>query len=196
MKITFVTSNKKKVEETSQILKRYGIEVVAKPFALIEPGEGTVEEIALHKLKQVISKGEDQVMVDDAGIYFRAFPQFPGVLSKRIFQCLGYRGIKKLLAGEDRTAWFEGTIAVCWRGRICSFTGITPGFIIEDWPEDLNPNPSFPYDPIFVPEGESVVWQELSDEKKAFYSYRRKALEKMAEWILQIEHQTGKEGVC
>ncbi|WP_168188739.1 non-canonical purine NTP pyrophosphatase [Thermoflavimicrobium daqui] len=183
MKLLFATSNPGKLNEAIQVLEPFGIEVVECSLELVEPDVNTVREVAAQKLKQAIDQGYDQVMVDDTGIYFAAYQQFPGVLTKRIFHGIGYRGIAKLLEGEDRTAWFEGAIAICWNGQVQLFTGMTNGRIIDQIGEDIKPEPGFPYDPIFIPEGEMEVLQNLPREKRLFYSYRRIALEKMVKWL-------------
>ncbi|SEN47960.1 non-canonical purine NTP pyrophosphatase [Lihuaxuella thermophila] len=186
MKIFFATQNEGKLWEAGRILGPLGIEVVPVPVELSEPDAGTMEEVARIKLKQVMERGMTRVMVDDAGIYFAAYPQFPGVLTKRVFHRIGYRGVAKLLAGESREAWFEGTVAVCWDGQIRTFSGVTRGRIIESISEKIRPEPGFPFDPIFVPEGEHRALNEMPVEDRLRYSYRRKALEKMAEWMRMV----------
>ncbi|SFI63497.1 non-canonical purine NTP pyrophosphatase [Thermoflavimicrobium dichotomicum] len=193
MKILFATSNQGKLSEAKAVLEPLGLEVVPFPLSLIETDAGTVKEVALQKIKQAMEQGYDQVMVDDAGIYFAAYHQFPGVLTKRIFNGIGYRGIAKLLAGENREAWFEGTVAVCWKGQVQTFSGITKGHIIDPLTEDIQPVPGFPFDSVFIPEGEHHVLKDLPMEKRLFYSYRRKALEKMAHWLFLHEKKNGQQ---
>lgn len=187
VKLTFVTSNQKKWQEAKEILAPYGIEVVAKHLTLREGEFGRVEEVARDKLEQVMIENRD-VMVDDTGIYFDAYPDFPGVLSKRLYQMIGYKGIDRLLRGESRKAWFEGAIAVSFRGQIQVFIGRTEGEIDHFDPERLpfDPQRSFPYDPIFIPKGEKEVLEKLDDHRKLELSYRRKALLQMVEWIQEV----------
>ncbi len=185
MKLIFATQNKEKVTETKKILAPYGIEVWCHPVSFTEPDSGTVEETARAKLEQVRQQGLDHVMVDDAGIYFAAYPDFPGVLSKRIVQRIGYKGIRKLLMKESREACFKGAVGIYWNGEMKVFCGETKGRIIEDIDENESVFPGFPYDPIFVPEGAAKVLSELSEEESQVYSYRRKALDRMAKWLRQ-----------
>lgn len=195
LKIIFATTNEGKLLEARRVLTPLGYEVIGKPVRIVEPDEGTVEEIAMNKLEQALEQlqGNSVIMVDDAGIFFHAYPQFPGVLTKRIFERIGYRGIRKLLIDEPRSAWFEGTIAVYWHGEKKIFSGTTLGKVAEYITDDLIPEPGFPYDPIFIPEGETNVLSQLPIEKRLFYSYRRKALEKMAEWVRSIEKTVNKK---
>ncbi|TCS95693.1 non-canonical purine NTP pyrophosphatase [Hazenella coriacea] len=183
MNIYFATQNQGKIEEANQVLAPLGYEVVGVQVPMVEPDTGTVEEIARTKLQQAMKHGYERIMVDDAGIYFTAYPQFPGVLSKRIFHRLGYRGLEKLLKDESREAWFEGAVSVYWDGHIQTFMGRTYGHLIEPLTSIQDENHSFPYDPAFIPQGDTRVLQQMSLEEKLVYSYRRRALEKMAKWL-------------
>lgn len=183
MRLFFVTQNKAKVAEARGILAPYGIEVEQRMVSFVEPDAGTVEETARAKLKQVRKKGLDQFMVDDAGIYFAAYTDFPGILSKRIYERIGYKGIHKLLQGEKREAWFRGAVGICFNGAMKIFSGETRGHIIETIDKSKSTLSDFPYDPIFIPEGESRVLSQLSEEEWKIYSYRRKALVRLAEWL-------------
>lgn len=188
MELTFVTSNRAKWLEAREILGAWGIELRLASHSMWEPDHGSVDEIANEKLKQVMEL-EENVMVDDAGIFFEAYPNFPGVLSKRAFHLLGYKGIQKLLVNESRKAWFEGAIAVSFRGQQNIFIGKTEGTIGDFDPELLTKylDHPYPYDPIFIPEGKDTVLEELVHEQKLACSYRRKALVQMAEWILRSD---------
>jgi XTP/dITP diphosphohydrolase len=186
MKILFATQNEGKLTEANQVLAPFGIEVVSVNIPLMEPDAGTVAEVARVKLKQVMERGYDRIMVDDAGIYFAAYPQFPGVLTKRVYERIGYRGIEKLLQGESREAWFEGAVAVCWNGLVKTFTGITHGKIVDKMSDAIVPETGFPFDPIFIPDGDTRVLKEMPVEERMRYSYRRKALTKMADWLRKV----------
>jgi XTP/dITP diphosphohydrolase len=189
MKIFFATQNKGKLAETRQILSSFGFAVESINISLAEPDAGTVEEVARIKLEQASGCGYDPIIVDDAGIFFAAYPGFPGVLTKRVFERIGYRGIKKLLSGEDRKAWFEGAVAVRWRGKQQIFTGKTTGIILNEWPDRVEPEPGFPFDPIFIPDGGTKVLKEMTPTERMAYSYRRQALEKMAQWMKEMEKE-------
>lgn len=186
MKILFATQNKAKLQEASQVLTPLGIEVERVSIPLYEPDAGTAGEIAAIKLEQARQQGYETVMVDDAGIYFAAYDQFPGILSKRIFHRIGYKGIRKLLEGEVRDAWFEGAVAVAWRGRTETFIGTTHGRIIEEIDDQMQPDPGVPFDRIFIPDGDVRVLSAMTDQERLHYSYRRKALEKLAAWLKKM----------
>ncbi|QKI83409.1 non-canonical purine NTP pyrophosphatase [Kroppenstedtia eburnea] len=183
MILPFATQNKGKLTGARQVLEPLGIRVDPLPLDLAEPDFGSVEEVTGEKLRQVRALGYDRVMVDDAGIFFSAYDGFPGILSKRVFQRIGYKGVMKLLEGESREAWFEGAVAVLWDGETAFFSGKTPGHLLRVDPANITPEPDFPFNPIFVPRGDDRTLSQMSPRERKRYSYRGKALEELASWL-------------
>lgn len=185
--LQFATTNQGKIREARDVLLSFGIEIEPLLINFAEPTEGSISEVALHKLTQVMKEGYQNVMVEDSGIFFAAYSQFPGILSKRVFQGIGYQGIEKLLAGETREAWFEGAVAVNWKGKTEVFSAKTFGQIIPQKDQKLKPESGLPFDPIFVPRGETQVLRQLPYQKRMEHSYRRKTLVQLARWIHKME---------
>ncbi|MFD1427481.1 non-canonical purine NTP pyrophosphatase [Kroppenstedtia sanguinis] len=185
MILPFATQNQGKLTEARQVLEPMGIQVDPLPLDLAEPDFGSVEEVTREKLRQVQAMGYQRGMVDDAGIFFNAYDGFPGILSKRVFQRIGYKGVMRLLEGESREAWFEGAVAVLWDGETAIFSGKTPGHLLKADPADLSPEPDFPFNPIFIPRGDERTLSQMSPQERKKYSYRRKALEELASWLKQ-----------
>ncbi|SMO65405.1 non-canonical purine NTP pyrophosphatase [Melghirimyces algeriensis] len=183
MILPFATQNEGKLQEARQVLQPYGIRVQSLSLDLVEPDLGTIEDVTKEKMNQVQSLGYQRVMVDDAGIFFKAYNRFPGILSKRVFQGIGYRGVMKLLDGESRDAWFEGAVAVLWDGKRAVFSDRTPGRIVNTIPSNIDPEPGFPFNPIFIPNGDHRTLAEMSPQERQQYSYRGKVLKKVADWI-------------
>lgn len=187
MELYFATQNQGKVTEADQILRQFGIRVLPVPFNFRESTAGTTASIAQQKLAQIKEQGYQRVMVEDSGIYFAAYQHFPGVLSKRVFQGIGYAGLERLLQGVSRQAWFEGSVAVHWHGHEGVFSATMSGQMIDPFPHNPQPEPGHPFDPLFVVTGETIPFQQLSIEKRLHYSYRRMALLKMVQWIHRLK---------
>ncbi|SFS32624.1 non-canonical purine NTP pyrophosphatase [Marininema halotolerans] len=185
MILPFATMNEDKLKEAKRVLSPHGIQVTSLPVPLVEPDTGSIESVAWEKLKQVRERGYERAMVDDAGIFFAAYPFFPGILTKRIFNRIGYKGMLKLLEGESRQAWFEGAMGVLWDGETVVFSAKTPGEILEHVPHHTPEEPGFPFNRIFVPEGEHRTFGEMSMEEREAYSYRGQVLKKVAHWLIQ-----------
>ncbi|SHE95113.1 dITPase [Seinonella peptonophila] len=193
MKLYFATQNKGKQQEVNKVLLPYGIEVVPLEIELEEAITGTIRTIAEQKLAQAVAIGVEPIMVEDSGLFLTAYPKFPGILSKRIFERIGYRGFEKLLVGEKRTAWFEGVIGLAFRGKMAFFHAKTEGSMVDPFPPQPQPEPGLPFDPIFIPDGETKVTQQLSIERQMYHSYRRKALEQMIHWMKEVKDD---ESLC
>lgn len=191
MQIHFATTNQGKIQEAQQLLNKYGIDVVSVSFSSPEGTTGTVTEIARQKLQPLIDQGYQQVMVEDSGIFLEAYAGFPGVLSKRVFEGIGYKGFEKLLQNETRKAWFEGAIAIYWHGEVQVFTASMEGEILQCFPRSLQAEPGLPFDAIFCVSGERLPLQQLSADKRYHYSYRRLALEEMVHWLHTRPEQIG-----
>ncbi|MDR6225629.1 non-canonical purine NTP pyrophosphatase [Desmospora profundinema] len=190
MILPFATLNEGKLREARHVLSPMGIDVIRLPLELIEPDAGTIEEVTREKLRQVKEMGIDRVMVDDAGIFFAAYDHFPGILTKRIFERIGYKGIFKLLEGETRQAWFEGAIALLWDGETQIFSARTHGRLLDTLPPDVKPEAGFPFNPIFVPAGDHRTLAEMSPDERERYSYRGKVLKEAARWLNERNVET------
>ncbi len=191
MRLLFVTTNKEKLKEARLALAPYGHQVDSIDYEFIEPTNCGIEMVAKEKLSQLEQAilGDSPVLVDDSGLYFFAYEGFPGILTKRIFQQIGYKGIRKLLVDEDRRAYFHGVVALMWKGEAKTFHGRMYGRIIEDIPYDLPTDSQYPFDPIFIPRGSEMTMSQLTIEEKLKYSYRRKALDQLGEWLEEGRHE-------
>ncbi|MFC4077489.1 non-canonical purine NTP pyrophosphatase [Salinithrix halophila] len=187
MILPFATKNEGKLKEAEQVLMPCGIQVTPLSLELAEPDSGSIEEVAREKMRQVMEMGYRRAMVDDAGIFFAAYQQFPGILTKRIFERIGYKGIMKLLEGETRKVWFEGAVGVLWDGESAIFSARTSGRLLKMNPSDIQPEPGFPFNPLFVPDGETRTFAEMKPEEREAYSYRGRALKKAVHWLRGLQ---------
>jgi len=185
MKIVYLlTSNLGKVEEIKLHLKKFGIDVLAKDMEIPEIKSESQEDIAIEKVKFAVKKIKKPVITEDTGIYFEAYKNFPGTNSRWLYESIGYEGILKLLEGKSRKAYFKTTIGFCEPDKEPKvFVGICKGEIVNK--PSGNPHPRLPYDAIFVPEGETRTFAEMTKEEKNRYSHRAKSAEKFAEWFIK-----------
>jgi len=180
--IYLLTSNPGKVEEIKLHLKKFGIDVVAEDMEIPEIKSDNQEDIAIEKVKFAAKKIKKPVITEDTGIYFEAYKNFPGTNSRWVFETVGYEGILKLLEDKIRKAYFKTTIGFCEPGEESKvFVGICRGEITNKLTG--NPHPRLPYDAIFIPEGDTRTFAEMTKEEKNKFSHRAKAVEKFAEWF-------------
>lgn len=181
MKLAFVTTNRHKFEEVRNILSEFGIDVEWKDINLPEP-DGDIDSVAKEKAKYASSRLNKVAVVDDTGVFFEAYDDFPGSRPKFVFNSIGYDGIMRLLKGKSRKAYFRTVVGYCEPGKKpIVFDGIMRGEITENiFDEDKD---VLPYMRIFVPEGYKKVISSFTLEEKNRISHRAKAFRKLGEYL-------------
>ena len=79
----------------------------------------------------------------------------------------------------DRSAQFKTVITLYWEGVEHQFEGIIRGQIANV----KTGSGGFGYDPIFIPEGESRSFAEMSLSEKNQFSHRARAIEKLVSFF-------------
>ncbi len=179
MKIIFATSNKHKVEEAYAILKEYNLIVEHLNIKYNEARADTVEEVVKDSVSKLANKLKLELVIEDTGIFFKAYNNFPGPYPKRVFEKLGYDGILSLLKDKNKEAYFKTVVGYCRPGKEpLLFDGILEGIISEEI-FDLDKY-VMPYERIFIPNGYDITLSKLSREEKNKASHRAKAFRKFA----------------
>jgi len=182
MKLTFITTNKYKVEEIDAVLKNYGLEIEQVVMEYPEDKEKDVAEVAAESAKYLSKKLNKPVITEDTGLYFKAYNNFPGALPKFLFKGVGFEGIFKLLRGKDKKAYFKTVIAYCEPDEDpILFEAEMHGSITE---KIILPSADvMPYDHIFIPAGRSKAIVEMSTEEKNSFSQRGQTAAKLGEYL-------------
>lgn len=165
-----VTSNEHKWREAQRILGRE-LERVA--LELPELQAATIGEVALEKARAAFARLGRPVVVEDAGIELVAFGGFPGPFTRYWEQLGGLESICRAVDGLPR-----GVTAVCALG-VCDGAGAR---VIEGRASGLiSPSPvgsqGFGWDAIFIPEGETRTFGQMTAAEKDARSHRRRAWE-------------------
>ena len=184
MKLFFVTSNEHKVEEVAHVLASHGIEVEQVDTELAEPDVGSQERVALYKAEQAYALVTKPVIVEDTGIYFKAYHDFPGIFAKRVYLGIGFKGLLKLLQGEDRRALFKVVIVLQWGKRKNQrklFVGTLEGSMGSKLKKPHSKR--LAYEKLFIPEGYSKTIVEMPLAEKNKFSHRAVAAKKLARWL-------------
>jgi len=201
-RLVIATHNKGKLAEMRELLAPYGIEAVsAGELGLGEPDEtGTtfrdnarIKAIAAAKASGLPS------FSDDSGVVVDALDGEPGIHSarwagpdkdfraamQRIEDELQSRGA---MTPAQRRAAFVSALCVAWPdGHLEDFEARVDGTLI--WPP--RGDKGFGYDPMFVPDGHTRTFGEMSSDEKhglppkgAGLSHRARAFMKLAEACL------------
>jgi XTP/dITP diphosphohydrolase len=174
----FITSNRHKYEEIQKITD---IRIEQKQVPYPEIQADTLEAVAEFGVEFCYSKVKTPCFVEDSGLFIDALSGFPGVYSNYVHRTLGCDGIIKLV-DENRTAHFQSVIAYSTGTDVRIFTGTVTGTISET----ERGKHGFGFDPVFIPEGESRTFAQMTTEEKNLYSHRGKAFRTFVHYLEQV----------
>jgi XTP/dITP diphosphohydrolase len=188
MQLVFASNNKNKIKEI-QLLVPQSIQVLSLEdigcFEEIPETADTIEGNAIQKANYITEKYGYNCFADDTGLEVVALNGEPGVYSARYAgeQKDATDNMDKLLSNlkdkSNRTAQFKTVIALNLNGNQILFKGIIKGKIIE---EKVGTN-GFGYDPIFVADGYTKTFAELSIEEKSTISHRGLAVKQLVDFF-------------
>lgn len=180
-RLVVATHNPGKLREIADLLRPHGIRAVsAGTIGLPEPEENAPDFVGNARIKAVagaIASGLP-ALADDSGFCVAALGGAPGVLSARWagpgkdFTAAMARVYEQLAGAADRRAWFVAALCLAWPdGHAQTFVGRVDGEAA--WPP--RGDRGFGYDPMFVPQGETLTFGEIEPERKHAISHRARA---------------------
>ncbi|ESU25082.1 rdgB/HAM1 family non-canonical purine NTP pyrophosphatase [Flavobacterium enshiense DK69] len=190
LQLVFASNNKNKIKEIQQLLPDsisiLSLEDIGCNVDIPETAD-TIEGNAILKANYVTEHYGYPCFADDSGLEIEALNGAPGVYSARFAgqQRNDNDNINKvldLLKNEtNRKANFKTVIALNLKGEQHLFTGIIDGKITN---EPLGTN-GFGYDPIFIAEGFSDTFAQISLEEKSTISHRGRATAQLVAFLKQ-----------
>ena len=186
-KFVLATHNPGKLKEMSDILARFGVEVVS-PGDLgitvdVEETGTTFAENAMLKAKTICAASGLPAIADDSGLCVDALNGGPGVYSARYGgEGLDDRGrcmllLNSMRGATTRAAHFSCAVACVFpNGDTLTAEGRCDGSIAYAPLGDGG----FGYDPVFLLPGTGKTFGQLSQEEKSAVSHRGKALKEFA----------------
>lgn len=185
-KLIFVTSNKHKIEEVGLILQYFGIEIEQMNIGYEEDKDDSMDVVAEKAARKLADKLNQPVIVEDTGLFFKAYNNFPGHLPKFVMSGIGFDGVFRLLKDKDRSATFKTVIGYAEPGQEpVLFDGEMDGRILEEVIEPEQEGMS--YDHIFLPDGLNEPIIKLSLVEKNSVSQRGKAAKKLGEYLKKLK---------
>ncbi len=186
--LVVATNNAHKLEELKAMLAEHfevkGMAEVGFTDDIPEDAE-TFAGNALIKARTISSKMNCSCIADDSGLQVDALNGEPGVYSARYAgePKSDKRNLDKVLEGikdaDNRRARFVTSLAYIHNSLEYVFQGEVKGHLIT---VERGTN-GFGYDPIFVPEGFTETFAEMSSDKKNALSHRARAIDKFLEFI-------------
>jgi XTP/dITP diphosphohydrolase len=172
-RLVLVTMRAEKAEEA----RRLGFDVAQEAMELPEPQALDPGEIVEAKARAAFARAGRPVLVEDSGLALSAWRGFPGALVKWMEKTVGLEGIARMLdAFPDRTATavcvvasFDGRDLAVGRGEVRGSIAAAP-----------RGSAGFGWDRLFVPEGDTRTFAEMTPAEKDRVSHRRRAWEALA----------------
>lgn len=194
-KIVLASHNKGKLREIAALLEPLGIEVVSAGDLGLEEPEETEDSFAGNaRIKAHFAAKESGLpaVSDDSGLEVDALDGAPGVYTadwaetpngrdfpmamKKVQDLLDAKG-----AEMPRTARFVCTLCIAWPdGHDEIYRGDVSGQLV--WP--MKGELGFGFDPVFMPDGETITFGEMDPTKKHEMSHRAVAFTKMLKGAL------------
>ena len=186
--LIFATNNRNKVAEIQSLvgnnfeiipLKEAGIEI-----EIPEPHD-QLEANALEKAMTIFNLTQQNCFSEDTGLEIAALGGAPGVKSAR------YAGedshpqeninlvLNNMTGIENRAAQIRTVICLIWKNQTYYFEGICKGQILTA----MQGENGFGYDPIFVPDGASKSFANMTMAEKNQFSHRKKAVAQLFEFL-------------
>lgn len=191
MKLVFATNNQHKLQEIKQLLDD-SIELLSLNDINctddIPENQEMLEGNAAEKSFYIFNKYGLNCFADDTGLEIEALDGEPGVYSAR------YAGeerssdknmnlvLEKLNKIKNRKARFRTVISLVIDGKETQFEGIVNGQILEE----KKGTTGFGYDPVFQPEESNLSFAEMSMDEKNRISHRGRAVQKLVEFLNQL----------
>lgn len=168
------TTNQNKLQEIRRILKDYKIE--GKSLSIEEIQSTDPYKVARFKaIEAYKANGYNPIFIEETSLDIYGLNGRPGPYVKDFTEEVEMRRMiaEQWLAGRDRRVKARVLFAIHDGEETHLFEGITTGTIAEC----LRGTNGFGWDDMFIPDGETRTFAEMSDEEKDKFSMRRKALE-------------------
>lgn len=188
MQLCFATNNLHKIAEVQQLIGKQfhilSLSEIGCQDELPETGS-TLQENSAQKAEYIWQKFRIPCFADDSGLEVEALGNAPGVhsayyagLPRNDTQNIALL-LEKLQGISNRKAQFRTCITLITAKGKWQFEGIVKGTILHT-PTGTQ---GFGYDPIFLPEGYSKTFAEMSTQEKNAISHRAMAIKKLVSFI-------------
>lgn len=188
MKVCFTTNNAHKLKEVREILgdsiELLSLSDIGFSGDIPETHE-TLEENSLEKAQYIFDRFQIPVFSDDSGLEVEALNGKPGVHTAHYSGSRNaVENMSKVLAelkpSDSRKAQFRAVMTyIDQAGKANQFEAIVEGQLALQ----MSGEDGFGYDPIFIPDGYDKTFAELSSEIKNTISHRKRAIEKLLQFL-------------
>ncbi len=175
--IVFVTSNKNKVREITEIL---GPKIKFRDVNIPEIQSLSLDEVITEKAKSAYAILKKPVIVEDVSLEIKSLKGLPGPFIKFFLQQLGTEGLLKIAKSKNQKevtataaiGLFDGT-------KLYIFKGQVEGKLAKKSFGESG----FGFDKIFIPNGYRQTFAQMEPSIKNQISHRAIAIKKLKEYL-------------
>ncbi len=188
MKLCFATQNQNKIKEIQAILGKQfdliGLADLGHTAELAEDGN-TFEANSLQKARFVWETYQVNCFADDSGLEVQTLNGEPGVNSafyagkEKNYAANNTLLLQNMATQTNRIAQFRTCITLLLNGEVFQFNGIVKGQLLHT----IKGTNGFGYDPLFMPDGYTQTFAEMTAEEKNKISHRALALQQLVEFL-------------
>lgn len=178
IQIYYITSNQSKVKEAERIAEDFGVEIITQNLKINEIKSLDQTFISKILATEAFKKIKKPLIVDDSGLYFENFTQFPGAFTKFLFETIGISGLSKLIGQKAIKAKWKCFLTYIDSDQTISAIGELEGIIKIDQGQN-GEEKTENYDSIFYPLKFNKALKDFKLDERSKISHRRNAFEKL-----------------
>jgi non-canonical purine NTP pyrophosphatase (RdgB/HAM1 family) len=185
--IAFITGNQHKAD---YLAKWLGIPMPHQKVDLEELQSLDLREVVEHKVRGAYAATQKPVLVEDVALTFHGMGRLPGTFIKWFLEELGAEGICRLATTlADKTATASIMYALYDGQELHTFEGHVHGTIApqvrslegNDWKSAKS------WNSLFIPDGSTKTYAEMTDEELESFSHRAQAIAKLRTYLQNLD---------
>lgn len=170
-RVALITGSEGKAREYADLL---GLDITAVKEELTEVQALDVADVVTRKAEEAYARIGVPVLVDDTGLTLHAWNDLPGALVKWFLDTVGTHGILQMAASvHDRSASVTTALGYADANGVQVYAGTVHGQLSTTERGDHG----FGYDSIFIPDGSTQTFAEMTPQHKNTISHRRRAVD-------------------
>ena len=175
MILYFNTVNATKQKEINELFAPFKCDVKFLNYQVTEILSNDIEQVILAKSLSAFKYHQIPVIVEHGALVIEFFNNFPGALSKPMWDMMGGKICDLIPSGESRKAKVISAVCYCDGKKRYSFFAETNGAIADCERGTFG----FQFDPIFIPEGATQTYAEMTQAEKLKYSQATRSYEQL-----------------
>lgn len=177
--LVFVTQNQNKVNDVKKLLPDFDIEHI--DFEVPEIQSLDPREIVEHKLRFAFDKVQKPCFVMDASLFMDCLNGFPGTFIKWWFEkTVGAEKTCEIAKLFNQFGCQWTTVLGYFDGKETHFLEETVNGTIPTEPRGTN---GYHWDTIFIPEGDSRTFAEMTFEEKQSFAVTKKLMNRLKDLV-------------